>query len=219
MRACVGEIVEIRPNHLNTYRITVHRSTLLPVQVVQTSDSSDEIVKTTYASMTEKPAAPSGASWFYSTYLDEYKLQKKDKLILIEPGKAAPDFTLAQYDTAEKFGLDRYRGKLVLIEFWITQCNFCIIAVPKLNALAKRFEGLEIVSINMYDSAASIDGFKKRTKPDYRILADGDSIATLYGVEAFPAIVLIDRSGKVIYSSSGLFENELESAIVTALKE
>lgn len=213
-----GEIVDIRPNHLNTYRITVDRSTLLPVEVVQTNDDNDEIVKTTYASMTDKPAIPPDASWFFSTYLNEYKLQKKDKLTLIEPGKIAPDFTLAQYGSAAEVRLDRYKGKVVLLEFWITQCNFCITAVPKLNTLGKRFEGLEIVSINMYDSPAAIDSFKKRNKPEYTILTDGDSIATAYGAEAFPAIVLIDRSGKVVYSSSGLFENELEAAIAKVLE-
>jgi len=214
-----GDIVETRPSFTNIYRLSVDKTTLLPAEVVLTNDDNDEVVKTTYANMTEKPAMPHAQSWFFSTYLDEYVLQKKDKLTLIEAGKAAPEFSLEGFKSAGKVSLGQSKGKLVLLEFWIAQCGFCIAAVPKLNAIAQTFDGVEIVSINMYDPAATIEAFKKKNKPEYTILTGGDSIATAYGVEAYPAMVLIDRSGKVVYSASGLFEDKLEAAIVAALEK
>ena len=50
------------------------------------------------------------------------------------------------------------------------------------------------------------------------LLVRGDSIATMYGVDAYPALVLIDRSGTIVYSSSGLEEKGLEAAVVANLK-
>jgi len=171
--------------------------------------------------MTERPATPVATSWFYSSYLSEYALQKKDKLTLIEAGKSAPTFELASFEPSPKVSLDRLKGKLVLLEFWIAHCGFCVAAVPKLNLISDQYRGngLETVSINMYDPAETIEAFKKKNKPDYTILTGGDSIAAAYGVESYPAFVLIDESGKVAYSSSGLEEEKLQAAIVANLKQ
>jgi len=193
----------------------------LPVEVVLTNNKNDEVMKTTYAALTEKPAIPNSESWYFSTYQNEYPLQNTDRLSLIERGKAAPDFSLAVFDSPLKASFDQFKGKLVLLEFWIAQCGFCIAAVPKLNDISKRYggRGLELVSINMYDPAALIDSFKKKNKPEFAILTGGEAIAASYGVDAYPALVLIDRSRKVLYSSNGLFEKELEAAILATLQE
>lgn len=216
-----GEVIEIRPDHTNLLRFTVDRSTLLPVEVVQSNDSNDEVLKATFSDVTEKPALPDAPSWFYSSYLNEYTLQRKDKLTLIETEKAAPESSLLGFESAEMISSDKYKGKLVLLEFWIAHCGFCIAAVPKLNAISRMFSnmGLEVVSVNMYDPAGTIDTFKKKNKPEFTILTGGESIANTYGVESYPAIVLIGKDGKVVYSSSGLHDKELEDAIVANLKE
>ena len=216
-----GDIIDIRPDLTNIYRVLVDKATLLPVEVEQSSDKNDEIIKTTFAEITEKPVVPTALSWYFSTYQNEYAIQKKEKLILIDAGKTAPEFNLAAFESGAKASIDQYKGKLLLLEFWIAHCGFCISAVPKLNDVSRRFrdKGLETVSINMYDPPATIDSFKKTTKPEFTILTGGDSIAAVYGVEAYPAFVLIDGAGKVIYSSSGLEEKELEAAIVANLKQ
>jgi thiol-disulfide isomerase/thioredoxin len=215
-----GDIVPIRPDNTNKYRITVDKSTLLPIEVVQSNDKNDETVTTTYAELTEKPSDPVTDTWFFSTYLNEYALQRKDKLVPIEAGKPAPEFSLARYEAAEKDSLGQHSGKLILIEFWIAQCGFCIAAVPRLNDISHRYrdKGLAVVSVNMYDPAGTIEFFKRKNKPEYTILTDGDSIARSYGIDAYPAFVLVGVDGKVVYSSSGLQEKELEAAITAAVQ-
>lgn len=216
-----GEIIEIRPDHTNILRLTVDRSTLLPVEVIQSNDKNDEVLKSTFSNITEKPAAPETQSWFFSSYLNEYTLQTKDKLTLIETGKNAPEFSLAAFESDEKTSPGKFKGKLLLLEFWIAHCGFCIAAVPKLNEINKKYQekGLEMLSINMYDPKATIESFKRKNKPEYPILTGGDSVAPAYGVNSYPAFVLVDRSGNVVYSSSGLQAPELESAIIANLKE
>lgn len=214
--AANGEIVDIRPDQTNIYRVTVDKKSLLPIEVVQTNDKNDEILKTTFADITEKPVEPTALSWFFSSYQKEFRLEKRDPLTLIQAGKAPPAFDLARFGADGRISLDQYKGKTVLVEFWISHCGFCIAAVPKLNAVADKFrdKGLEVVSINMYDPTDAIEFFKQKNKPEYPILTDGQSIAVAYGVEGYPAIVLIDKNGKIVYSSSGLFVDELEAAIL-----
>ena len=216
-----GEISETGPDMTSKYQLKVDKTTHLPVEVIQTNDKDDAILTTTFSDITEKPPVPAVPSWYFSTYQNDYTLQKKEKLVLIESGKAAPGFSLDGFASTTKTSLDQYKGKLVLLEFWIAHCGFCIAAVPKLNSIHQTYrdKGVEVISINMYDPAATIETFNKKHKVEYMILTGGESIAGSYGVESYPAIVLIDRSGKVVYSSSGLFEKELEAAIVANLKQ
>lgn len=214
-----GGIVAIRPDNTNKYRITVDKATLLPTEVVQSNDKNDETVTTTYAELTEKPTDPVADTWFFSTYLNEYALQRKDKLVPIEAGKTAPVFTLVKFPAPQIGSLSEYAGKVVLLEFWIAHCGFCIAAVPRLNDISHRYrdKGLEVVSVNMYDPAGTIELFKEKNKPEYTIFTGGDQIATHYGIDAYPAFVLVGVDGKVVYSASGLQEKELEAAITAAI--
>ena len=214
-----GSIFQSRADQTATFRVTVDKRTLLPVEVKQTNDKNDESLQTFFAQITEKPVAPKPQSWYYSAYTDQYKVERKEKLTLIGPGKTSPDFKLAGFGSTAQTSLEQYSGKLVLMEFWIAHCGFCIAAVPKLNAISQNFrdKGLEVVSINMYDPASTIEFFKNKNKPEYIILTGGESIAKAYGVDAYPAFFLVDKNGKVVYSSSGLFEKDLEAAIVANL--
>ena len=214
-----GSIFSSRADQTAAYRVSVEKSTLLPVEVMQTNDKNDESLHTSFAQITEKPIAPKPPSWYYSAYRDQYQVERKEKLTLIEAGKASPDFKLAGFGSTSQTSLDQYKGKLLLIEFWIAHCGFCIAAVPKLNDISRRFaeKGLQVVSINMHDPATTIEFFTSKYKPQYVILTGGESVAKQFGVEAYPAIVLIDGTGKVVYASSGLFEKDLEAAIVSNL--
>ena len=215
-----GELVDTRAEQTVILKIKVDRSTLLPVEVVQTNDKNDEVLTTTYAEITQTPVDPAPLSWYYSTFESEYSLQKNDDLTLIKSGATAPDINLARFGSDSRVTSGQFKGKLVLLEFWIAHCGFCISAVPKLNQINEKFRerGLEVVSINMYDPAAVIVAFRTRHRPVFTILTGGETIATQFGVDAYPAIVLVGEAGKVVYASNGLDEKELEAAITANLK-
>jgi peroxiredoxin len=215
-----GEIIESKPQAANDYRLKVDKATLFPVEVVHAIDKDAAIFKTTYAEITGKPTIPSDRSWFFSSYTNEYALKKKSNRVLIEPTKTAPEFTLDAFESSVKVTLGQYKGKLLLLDFWIVNCGFCFQSVAALNELYKKYrgKGLEVVSINMYDPVEAITKFQKKTGPEYTIVTGGDSIAAAYGVDAYPSVVLVGELGKVLYSSKGVDEKELEAAITSNLR-
>lgn len=217
----LGEIRELRSDRTSVYRLTIDPKTFLPIEVLLTNDKNKDFTKTTFSDLTERPKPPSDLSWYFSSYTNEYKLEQPVEKKLIEIGKTPPAFVLRQLDPGPQTALEAYRGKVVLLEFWIVNCGFCIAAVPKLNEIAKTFRGPEfaIMSINIHDPAATITGFKDRHKPEYPILVEGESTGDAYGVGAYPAIVLIGKDGKIAYSSLGLFEKDLETAIKSSLEK
>ena len=217
----LGDIAELRSDRTSIYHLAIDARTFLPLEVLVTNDKNKDFTRTTFSNLTEAPKAPSDLSWYFSSYTDEYKLQQPDDKKLLEAGKTPPNFVLNEFQTASKVSLENYKGKVVLLEFWIAHCGFCIAAVPKLNEIAKNFKGtdLEFVSINLHDEPATIASFKKRHNPEYTILGDGQSTADAYGVGAYPAILLIGKDGKIVYASLGLFEKELETAIKMNLEK
>ena len=216
--AGLGDIRELRDERLSIYRVTIDAKTLLPLEVLVTNDKNKDFMKTTFTNLTEKPAIPTDLSWYFSSYTNEYKLQQQEEKKLLPVGQAPPDFVLRELESSAQISLDKYKGKVVLLEFWIVQCGFCIAAVPKLNEIAKAFPDIALMSINVHDQAKTIAAFKNRNKPVYTILTEGEATGDAYGVGGYPAIVLIGKDGKIAYTSMGLFEKELDAAIKASLQ-
>jgi thiol-disulfide isomerase/thioredoxin len=213
----LGDIHELRDERVSVYRVAIDAKTFLPIEVLVTNNKNKDFTKTTFADVTENPAPPTDLSWYFSTYTDQYKVQQPENKKLLEVGKVPPAFALRELDSGSEISLEKYKGKVVLIEFWIVQCGFCIAAVPKLNELAKAFQNVEFVAINVHDQPETIASFKNRNKPVYTILIEGEATGDAYGVGGYPAIVLIGKDGTIAYTSMGVFEKELESAIEASL--
>jgi thiol-disulfide isomerase/thioredoxin len=215
----LGEIYVPKSDRKSIFRLTVNKTTLLPVEVFAGNDQNQDFAKIDFLDMKEGVPEPSDLTWYYSTYSKEYKLEIPADFELIKSGQNAPDFNLPQFGSNSQVSLNQYKGKVTLLEFWIANCGFCIGAVPRLNAIAQNFrdKNFEFVSINNYDSAKTIDLFKNNNKPEYRILNGEEKLAASYGVSSFPSFVLVGKDGRVIYSKAGLYDEELLNAISNSL--
>ena len=215
----IGEIRPLRSERKSIYQITIDAESHMPLAVLLTNGANSDFTKTTFSNITEKPAPPTEPSWYYSTYAGEYKPAAPVNLTPIQVGQTPPAFELKQFESGSPISLNQFKGKVVLIEFWIAHCGFCIAAVPKLNQIAKNFTGKEfqLISVNIHDPEKTIGLFKSKNQPEFPILTEGEKAAISYGVGSYPGLVLIGKDGKVAYSSLGLHPTELEAAITAAL--
>lgn len=201
----------IRPLTLDrkmVYRLTIRQSDYMPVEVYRGNNVNSDFNRTTYSLIDENPPRPAETSWYYSTYLNEYKYAKPPVDNLIKPGTAAPVIPLPLFPKNEITSLGQFRGKLVLLDFWIFHCGYCQESVPKLNALQQKYKDSEfkLLTVNIGDTASLINLFIDKTKPQFAILQNGDEMARLYGVTGYPTVVLIGKDGTVLYS--GGFDRE-----------
>lgn len=217
----IGEIAPLRDERRSIYRLTIDAKTWLPVEVLLTNGINSDFTKTTFSNVTENPAPPSELSWYFSTYSSEYKTDTSAALIPIRIGQTPPGFELEQFGSGSPVSLEQYKGKVVLIEFWIAHCGFCIAAVPKLNQIARHYKSREfqLISVNIHDPDKTIDLFKSKNSPEYPILTNGEATAVSCGIGAYPGLVLIGKDGKVAYSALGLDVKELEAAITASLEK
>jgi len=185
-----------------TYEIFINNKTMLPYRILQYNNlEEDDFILTQFDSLKTNVIEKDKLSWFYSSY-NRYKNKTERSFKIIDPSQEPPYFKLMRYDSNEEVDLNSFNKKIVLLEFWIRNCGYCISAVPKINALIKAYEskGLEVIGINPEDTKQQIENFYRDNKPLYKTLIDNKGIVgSKYGVNAFPQVVLINK-GKIIYS-------------------
>ncbi len=188
------------------YKIIIDKSNYLPYMVVQMNDADNDFIKTTFSSIDTNPAEPLPASWYYSTYTAAYKKTgEKKRTPLIQVGVQAPGWELNDNIGNNKKSLSSLKGKVVLIDFWIKNCGACIQSVPQMNELHEKFKNkkFEVIGINAYDTKNDVNWFSNKYNIDYPVLLNGKPVAEKYGVNGFPAFILIDKKGKVVYTAEG----------------
>jgi peroxiredoxin len=183
-------------------KLVVGRKSFLPVGFIQLKKGSQDINRTAFSDIVLNPAAPAEDSWYYSTYLRAYRPEEQSPVKMISVGQKAPDFTLDKGAALGKVSLNEFKGKLVLLEFWIRNCSYCIHAVPELNKLNSKYGSskFKLLAVNTTDSRTSIDQFITRHQVNYEVLSGDEQVNRDYGISAFPQMVLIDKKGDVIYS-------------------
>lgn len=197
-----GSVLPMTINRKTVYRLTIDKQTFFPLEIYRGNNLNKDFNKTTFSEIVENPKPPTENSWFYSTYLPEYKFAEEPKNNLIKIGQTAFDINLPMFTTDKLTALSDYKGKVVLLDFWIFHCGACQEGVPKLNALQKKYKkkDFKLLTVNAADSEKLIKLFIKKTKPEFPILYNGEEIAAKYGVFFYPTVVLLGKEGTVIYA-------------------
>ncbi len=153
------------------------------------------------------------------------KKEKKKKIAqmqLTDPnadfisGEFAKDFTAMDVD-GNKITLSKLKGKIVVLNFWFTQCKPCIDEIPKLNKLVKKYKDVAFISIT-FNKKEVVKKFLKNHTFNYKHITENDPIIDDYQVSAFPTHLIIDQKGEIIFRKIGDFIAEMDVKIGLLLK-
>ncbi len=120
-------------------------------------------------------------------------------------GKKAPVVS-AEDLNGETFKLSDHRGKVVVLFFWGDWCPYCRQSYPYLKELALKMEGRSFVLLGVNNDQAKADALRglQREKVKWSSWYDSTrSIASKWGIAAFPEFILIDANGIVRKRFSG----------------
>jgi peroxiredoxin len=113
-----------------------------------------------------------------------------------QTGKVAPDFTVTDGENTVR--LKDYRGKVVLLNFWWSQCPPCIQETPALVALHHEHPELAILAVSIDEDPGSYRRFLNRFHVDLTTVRDpNQTVAKMYGTEGWPETYIIDRKGVI----------------------
>ncbi len=144
-------------------------------------------------------------------YPEGYKPEENipNKKLLELNGKPFPSFQINSFD-GKPVNSENLQGKLLLLDFWEVWCGPCMVSLPKVQTLYEKYKskGFEVCGI-MHDKA-NMESAKKllqKMKISMPMLLGSAKTKTEYSVSAVPLYVLIDRSGKIVFTSEGYPEN------------
>lgn len=152
-------------------------------------------------------------------------------LIASADRKPAPQFHLMA-DTGKFARLSDYRGKVVLLNFWATDCVGCVLEIPSIIDVetAYKMKGFTVVGVSMdipYDGMkdaneawGKVKPFIEKSKINYPILMGSDSLFKEFGLTQLPDTLLIDKTGRVAAVYVGLISKDnVETNIRKLLSE
>ena len=149
----------------------------------------------------------------------------------IQDRKPAPAFGLE--DAAGKIvRLSDYRGKVVLLDFWATECGGCVREIPSFMDLARAYknDGLAVAGVsvdvlyeNLKDSKegwSRVRPFIQAHKVNYQILMGDNQVTKRYHIQALPLTYLIDKRGRIAATYMGVVDKDnVEANIQIVLRE
>jgi len=138
-------------------------------------------------------------------------------------GSMAPQFELQTLD-GDTVSLAELRGKVVLVNFWATWCPPCRVEMPWFEELHRdrAADGLVIVGASTdVGTPDVVRRFLAERAITYPIGQASPSLQRAFGgVRGLPTSFLIDRSGRIRHTVTGIFaEPTLRAAVDRLLAE
>lgn len=125
----------------------------------------------------------------------------------IEFDKPAPGFTLQDAD-GKDVKLSSFRGKTVVLTFWVAGCGECMKQLKKIEAYVekKKYKDIQYIFLTKADKPEDREKVRREVEgeklPAVLLFDKENSVAWQYTVTMIPAFYLIDRKGTL--ASAGI---------------
>ena len=133
-------------------------------------------------------------------------LKNRAQSLKLQPGQPVP--SISYPDPMGKLqGLEQYKGKYVLIDFWASWCGPCRQAIPKVQALYDTYKskGFDVVSVSIdTDKKAWQKAMDDEKMPWLQLLSDNkDKTMEQFQFGGIPTLYLVDPQGKIVTKYTG----------------
>ena len=123
----------------------------------------------------------------------------------------APDFTLKDI-YGQEFSLSDFRGKVVILDFFMIRCAPCKAEVRELKEVLKEFGGQVVIisiSVDPSDTDKDLRDYARENGITWIVARDTADVADDYRIRAVPTLVIVDQDGCVRYRHEGLTSSEV----------
>jgi peroxiredoxin len=114
----------------------------------------------------------------------------------------APDVTFTSIE-GEKMTTGNLRGRVVLLNFWATDCVVCVKEMPRLAQTYRKFasQDFEMIAVAMrHDPPNYVIRYAERNALPFKVALDpmGELAKAFGDVRLTPTTIVIDRQGRMV---------------------
>jgi len=123
----------------------------------------------------------------------------------IDARQPMPNFKATTMD-GQKYSNDAVKGKVVLLQFWATWCQYCKHDQEAVDNVAKEFadKGLLVLAVDAGESKKKVkDYLAKSPRAVPIVLMENTNLAAMFAAKSYPLYVLIDAEGKIAGEQRG----------------
>lgn len=122
-----------------------------------------------------------------------------------DTGQPAPNFRARTLE-GENFNNEALKGKVVLLQFWTTWCQYCRGEQEIVDDLAAEFrdKGFVVLAVNVGESKKTVKKYLEQNPRKCRIvLTEDTNLAARFAAKSYPIYVVIDREGNIAATQNG----------------
>ena len=128
--------------------------------------------------------------------------QQLDRINLI--GEPLKQFKKPEHGSDRILEPERFKGKVLLVDFWASWCKPCMAQMPELVQLHEKYHehGLEILGISLDSDATRMEAALEKVGAKWPQFYDGrkwdNTLAKLFEVSRIPMVLLVDGDGTIV---------------------
>lgn len=173
---------------------------MLYLEVFKDADTSVQLMAKLKKDFPETSPGKGADQIINSIKAQKEALELQKQLVV---GKKFPDFN--EKDQAGKpLSIKRFKGKVVLVDFWATWCGPCVQELPNVIETYRKYhgKGFDVIGISLDKKEKALTDFVAKREMAWPQYYDGqgwgNKLAVRYGVQSIPATYLLDKEGVIV---------------------
>ncbi|QDT92232.1 TlpA disulfide reductase family protein [Gimesia algae] len=142
-----------------------------------------------------------------------FRAERLIKTSVVQEGDTAPDFSVTTTD-GELFSLAAARGEVVLINFYSNWCGPCRLELPHIQQIwdeRKKNPGFRLLVIGREETEEKVKQFCEEYGFTFPVAPDPKrEIYSQFAHELIPRTFVVSPEGKIVFSSVGFYQDDLE---------
>lgn len=119
--------------------------------------------------------------------------------VKVKEGQDFPELKVAAFPGKAAVDAAKFKGKVVIVDFWASWCEPCKVELPALNKLHQKYKGkVVVIGVNVDDNLNDAKSFLKDHPVGFDLVHDkGQKNSTDLGIEKMPTSFILSK-GKVV---------------------
>ena len=144
------------------------------------------------------------------------------KVVFSDHPLPMPVFKLTDVTTGQPIDQSKWKGKVVLLNFWATWCGPCRMEIPDLIKLQDRYrDQLVVVGLSIDEGPADgVKAFAAAEKINYPVAIVDKEIEKMFGgINSVPSTFVVNPEGQIVQRHVGLLRANVTEHEVRALSK